>query len=245
MLHAARRTDFRQAQLIRRQHAEMNELMAVTAHDLRSPLLGVKNLLTLALARSELARERLLVVIDDAARACDRMLGLVSGLVEAHAVEAAVALKLEAGDLRAPVESAVKRVQPVAAAKGQRVELTLPSAAAGAMFDAGALGQILDNLLGNALKFSPPGSVVYVRVTSVPGGWRIEVADRGPGVPQEERARLFRKHARGSASPTGGEASSGLGLFIVKTLAGRMSAQAGHTPRAGGGSVFHVEWPAT
>jgi len=241
MLYHAKRADFRQQRQILRQSEEMNELMAITAHDLRSPLLGVKNLLTLGVARPGLERERLLAVMTDAARACDRMLELVTGLVDAHAAEQRTMHPAERVDLRAVVATAVERARTTAKAKGVPVACALPEHAVAAACDEPALRQILDNLLGNAVKFSPPGATVQAVLIGADGGWRIEIADEGAGVPEAERAQLFQKYARGSVPPTGGESGSGLGLFIVKTLAERLGARVSYAPRESGGSRFVVE----
>lgn len=241
MLYHAKRADFRHQRQILRQSEEMNELMAITAHDLRSPLLGVKNLLTLGVARPGLGRERLLAVMTDAARACDRMLELVTGLVDAHAAEQRPMRAAERVDLRTVVAAAAERARAVATAKGVQVECALPGQAVTVPCDEPALGQMLDNLLGNAVKFSPRGATVRAVLAAQDDGWRIEIADEGAGVPEAERARLFQKYARGSVRPTGGESGSGLGLFIVKTLADRLGSRVSYTPRKGGGSVFAVE----
>lgn len=243
VLFRAKRADFWQQRQIRRQHAEMNELMAITAHDLRSPLFSVKNLLTLAATRPGLDRARLLAVIADAARACERMLGLVSELVTAHAAEQDVPSRMERGDLRTALAAAVERARTAAETKGVRVTARAPDAAALAMFDAAALAQVLDNLVGNAVKFSPAGATVEASLAAVDGGWRMEIADEGPGVPEAERARLFQKYTRGTAAPTGGEGGSGLGLFIAKTLAERMGARVNFEPRAPQGARFTVTIP--
>jgi signal transduction histidine kinase len=240
-LYAAKRADFQQQRLIRRQHAEMNELMAITAHDLRSPLLGVKNLLGLAVARTGLERERLLAVMTDAARACDRMLELVTRLVDAHAAEQRPMHANRRVDVRAALVAAAERAQTVADSKQVRVMASVPEHSAEAECDPEALAQMMDNLLGNAVKFSPAGAPVRVALAARDGVWRIEVADEGPGVPEPERLRLFQKYARGTARPTGGEGGNGLGLFIVKTLADRAGARVSHAPRDGGGSVFALE----
>jgi CheY-like chemotaxis protein len=85
--------------------------------------------------------------------------------------------------------------------------------------DPTALRQIADNLLSNAIKFSPRGSTVTVRMRRQEDGFvRFEVCDQGPGVPPGETERIFAKYARGSAVPTAGEKSTGLGLSIVRHL---------------------------
>jgi len=243
VLYAAKEREFRHQQLIRRQNAEMGELMAITAHDLRSPLLGIKNLLTLAAQRAELDRARLVAVIGEAAHGCERLLDLVGRLLRAHATEDP-AMRLERGDLRPALIAAVERARPAADIKGIRLATRLPDRDATARFDEGALAQVLDNLVGNALKFSPLGACIEVALEWENGGWSAVVADEGPGIPEEERARLFQKYARGTARPTGGEASTGLGLFIVKTLATQMGARVSYAPRTPNGSIFRVDLTA-
>ena len=115
--------------------------------------------------------------------------------------------------------------------------------AAEASFDEAALAQVLDNLLGNALKFSPRGATIEAALAGHNGTWRVEIADEGPGVPEAERARLFQKYARGSVPANDGEGSTGLGLFIAKTLAERMGARMHYAPREPRGAVFAVELP--
>src|SRR6185369_6419106 len=85
--------------------------------------------------------------------------------------------------------------------------------------DAAALEQVLDNLVSNAIKFSPPGKQIRVTVRE-PGARFVEcqVQDEGPGFTDADKARMFRRYSRLSARPTGGEPSTGLGLSIVQKL---------------------------
>ena len=89
--------------------------------------------------------------------------------------------------------------------------------------DAAQLVQIVDNLISNAVKYSPSGKNIYVKVRQMDGGVRAEVRDEGPGISAEDQKRLFGKFARLSAQPTAGEHSTGLGLAIVKKLVESMN----------------------
>ncbi|MGH3291505.1 MAG: sensor histidine kinase, partial [Trebonia sp.] len=84
--------------------------------------------------------------------------------------------------------------------------------------DARRLTQVLDNLIGNAVKFSHAGGLVRVRLRSVRGTWRIDVSDTGIGIPADEAARLFSPFVRGTNARIAGLPGTGLGLAIVKSL---------------------------
>lgn len=254
LLYTSQWSDFQRARLLARTNAdlaranaEMNDLMAITAHDLRSPLEGVRRLLGVVRARTEWSRGQIERAVDTCLESCGGMVAFVGRLLDAHAVEAAAGKNLVLGtrDLRADCAAAVDRVRPTAAAKAQRIVVSGPETPASVRAEATALAQVLENLLLNAVKFSPVGATVECTVFAAGESWCVEVRDEGPGVPEEERAALFQKFHRGSARPTGGESSSGLGLFIVKTATEAMGGRVSHAPRAGyaAGSIFRVELP--
>jgi len=109
--------------------------------------------------------------------------------------------------------------------------------------DASALDQVLDNLLSNALKFTPPGGHILLSVH--PGIDKVEcrIQDDGPGFTAEDRARMFRRYVRLSARPTGGEPSSGLGLSIVLKLVQAMRGELECESIPGRGATLIVRLP--
>jgi signal transduction histidine kinase len=109
--------------------------------------------------------------------------------------------------------------------------------------DATQLVQIMDNLVSNAVKYSPRGKNIWVRVYQVDNHVRAEVKDEGPGISAEDQKRLFGKFARLSARPTAGEHSTGLGLAIVKRLVESMKGEVWCESRPGEGAAFIVELP--
>lgn len=259
LLFSARWSEYQRERLLARSNAdlarmnaEMNDLMAIAAHDLRSPLEGVKRLLGVMRVRTEWSREQIERAVDICLESCGGMVAFVGRLLDAHAVEEAAARQgraLVTRDLRTDCATATERVRAAAERKGQRIVVSSADGAEGPALvraDAMALAQVLENLLSNAVKFSPAGATVECVVAAAGDRWCIEVRDEGPGVPEAERADLFQKFHRGSARPTAGESSSGLGLFIVKTLTEAMGGQVRHAPRAegnGSGAVFRVELP--
>jgi signal transduction histidine kinase len=128
--------------------------------------------------------------------------------------------------------------------KGMHVELRAP--AEGAIHaDPLRLRQVLDNLISNAVKFSPKGSTVTVVAERSGTDWKISVRDEGPGLKEADRASLFQEFSKLSARPTGGEKSTGLGLAIVKqvVLAQGGTIDVDSTP--GKGATFWFTLPAS
>lgn len=105
------------------------------------------------------------------------------------------------------------------------------------------VNQIVENLMSNAVKYSPPNKEVHVWSNVTPEGTYINVRDWGAGIPLEERTRLFSEFGKLSTRPTGNEGSVGLGLWVVKTLAEAMKGEAGAKFPESGGSIFWVRLP--
>jgi signal transduction histidine kinase len=221
---------------------EKNDLMAIAAHDLRSPLVGMTTLLSMAAedaSRAWAAGVSTLKTLEQSGR---DMADLVTRVLDAHQTDDRLGqLSVVAGDVSPVVTRALASHAAVARAKGITLTVTAPEGCV-AMHDPLALSRVVDNLGSNAIKFSPSGASVRVAVLAGENGNgpRIQITDGGPGISQEERPRLFRKFARLRAKPTGGESSSGLGLYIVKRLVDAMGGSIEVTDGEGGGAAFIV-----
>ncbi|MBP7867282.1 MAG: hypothetical protein KA419_15195 [Acidobacteria bacterium] len=218
------------------------ELLRMAAHDLKNPLtaiVGFTKLLRPKLAGEPKNRERLDIIGESA----DRMFHLITELLETAAIEdgrlVLNRVALDAGDLAA---GAVEDARPAAGQKGQTLHFT---AMGGCRVEAdpGILRQVLDNLVGNAVKFSPPDKSIWVTVEREDGEVRIGVRDEGPGLTEDDRRKVFGKFQKLSARPTGGESSSGLGLSIVKGLVELHGGRIGVESEEGRGALFWVALP--
>ena len=108
--------------------------------------------------------------------------------------------------------------------------------------DQGRLTQVLVNLLVNASKYSPLGGAIDLTMTSAAGAIRVAVADRGPGIPPQDRLNLFRRYVRLDIQDNE-EYGIGLGLYVVKTTVEAHGGAVGIEDRPGGGSVFWFTLP--
>ncbi len=224
---------------------EKNDLMAIAAHDLRSPLMGINVLLRIAIDDASRAWQAGADTLRTIERSCRDMAELVSRVLDAHQSEERLGdLALERRDIRPIVEAAVGSHRARAAEKAIAIDVDLPADPCVARPDPHALTRVLDNLLSNAIKFSPRGGQVRVGVAVNGAGLEVRVSDSGPGVPEAERAKLFRKFSRLSARPTDGESSSGLGLYIAKQLAEAMRGTLAVSNAPGAGATFVVTLPA-
>ena len=232
---------------LRRANTFKREIIGTVAHDLKNPL-GVvmgrsemlKDIIGAAPANAELAREQIRH-IEDSGR---RMLTMVDSLL-ADAMEDAmdINLRVEAFDLAGLARQVADMSRPLAANKQQTLTVTAPPQLT-VQADHDRLWEAIDNLVNNAIKYTPAGGGIDVSVASDDSEATVAVRDTGLGLSPEDISRLFGRFARLSAKPTGGETSTGLGLSIVKKIVdlhgGRITADSGGPNK---GTVFTVVLP--
>lgn len=223
---------------------DCDDLTAMVAHDLKSPLASIRFSVQMLAEDPELANPRTQDLLASLIDSTDHTLAFIDDFLNRNA--AANTLCLDAFQpfaLDERLAEVVERYNMYGLEKGIRVELD-PTEAIEAFADPLACEHVIENLLSNAMKFAPPGSRVRVLMErSSPGCVRIHVLDRGPGINDSDRARLFQRYVRLTAKPTSGESSTGLGLSIAKQLADAMHGSLGYEPREGGGSDFIFELP--
>jgi len=222
-----------------------NAFLGMAAHDLRNPLNTIR-LSSSVLANPEYVipepdRRAILVAMN---AQVDYMLALLNDLLDVSHIESGkLDLQLQSVPLADFLSEAVERHARLAAPKGIAVELE-PVSAGHVRADPLRLRQVLDNLISNAVKFSPPQKRVSVSALATTATWRIAVADQGPGLTTRDRQRLFQDFARLSARPTGDEKSTGLGLAIARRVVEAHGGQIGVDSEPGRGATFWFTLPA-
>ncbi|MDX2235163.1 MAG: HAMP domain-containing sensor histidine kinase [Hyphomonadaceae bacterium] len=172
-----------------------------------------------------------------------RMNALASDWLDAGRIASGrYAIQREALDLAAIVREAAVAAGFAAQARGQTVRAVGADAGAPFFADARAVRQILDNLLANAVKFSPPGGTITARLIAGPNAAILDVEDEGPGIPAADRARLGRAFERGVHD--GAVEGAGLGLMIVGALAEAHGGRLDILDAEGGGALMRVMLPA-
>ncbi len=223
---------------------EKTDLLRMVAHDLRNPLTALlMNIDFLAGDDGPADRATLL----DMRNSIEVMRTLVALLVDQQAVEAGQRTwTLATFDASHEVLAAVGGLTEVAKYKTIDLVVDAPPGLPPLTTDKSAFRQVVDNLVSNAVKYSPERTTVRLEVQKVGEALELTVRDQGPGVPPEQRERIFQKYQTGSAKPTGAERSIGLGLWIVSRLVtnlhGRVWCEGADS---GGGGVFKVQWPLT
>lgn len=215
-----------------------DDVLAMVSHDLRTFLntIACRAALLDRSAPPDARRDVAAIV-----RAQRRMAALIEDLVSCATLESGT-LKVSPAVARLPpvVIEAVDNIAPLANERGTRVEVGLPDDVPPVRFDCARLLQVLTNLLGNAIKFSPKGTSVRVTVEPTPSDVRVSVRDSGPGIPPDELPHVFERYWRSKTSAASG---LGLGLFIAKSLIeaqnGRLSVESG----VGRGATFTVALP--
>ena len=221
-----------------------DEFVGMISHDLRTPLTSISGYVEL-LQDEETGplNEEQRSFLDVVARNADRLLRLVSDLLFVARLQAGqLELELEQIDLAEVAAHTIEAVGPRAEAKG----LTLGYARDGSTLvlgEHGRLAQLLDNLVSNAIKFTPKGGRVDVRVAAENGAVVLEVSDSGIGIPEEERALLFERFFRASSAVSRQIPGTGLGLYISKAIAEAHDGRIDVDSEEGRGTTFRLTLP--
>ncbi len=242
---------------LREMNDEKNEFMGIAAHDLRNPLGAITGYAEILIEEMESLR---LSVPEPGARAVReagecagriretsrRMAEMVQNLLDANRIERGeMQLNLAPTDIGSALHSVVETQRAHATAKQQTIHLESESTPVLVLVDPSVTVQIVENLVSNAVKYSPPGKDIFVRLKKHVQGVRVEVQDQGPGLSAEDQKKLFGKFARLSAKPTGGEHSTGLGLSIVKKMVEAMNGKVWCESELDQGATFIVEFTKT
>lgn len=223
-------------------NSEKNAVLSVVAHDLKSPLSGVKMVSSLLKSHYEqMPKEELYHQLDTIEQTSERMLTIATSLLKAQTLEDGGLYDIvEPVEVTALVSSVVDRYRNAAAQKNIHLVVEQASAVQDVLCNREGLEQVVENLVSNAVKFTPSGRKVCIRVKRSKQGVSIEVEDEGPGINRRDRSRLFGKFARLSAQPTGGESTTGLGLWIVKQTMLAMGGDIRYISKQGAGALFRV-----
>ena len=228
---------------LQRLNQEKIQIISLVSHDLKGPfnrIFALTQLMNsdaenLTLEHKEYLGKIHQITVDG--------LGMVRNLLDSRRLdEKAIELNEVCFDLSSLVTSLVKNYCEVAEKK--KIALLFePHEPLMVRADKLYLGRAIENLLSNAIKFSSEGKKVFVKLIESDDFVEFSVKDEGPGLSQEDQLKLFQRFQRLSARPTGGESSSGLGLFIVKTIVDKMEGEIFCESDPGHGARFILRLP--
>ncbi|MCH8157509.1 MAG: hybrid sensor histidine kinase/response regulator [Nitrospinae bacterium] len=221
-----------------------NRFLGMAAHDLRNPLATIKGFSTLLIdADDSFPKEEQEDFLKTIKSVSEHMLTLVNDLLDYSVIESGnLNIEKELGSMKDLVIERIRVNQFLAEPKGISIQKSLCDLPE-FEFDRNRIIQVLDNLIGNAVKFSPKGSTVHVSARLQEGQVRVTVKDEGPGISVEDQKLLFEGFQKLSARPTGGEKSTGLGLAIVKKMTEAHGGTLSVDSRLGEGSEFSFTLP--
>ena len=217
------------------------ELLSIFSHELRTPLASVLGYTSLLLRRKldDATRRRYLEIVDGQSR---RLAALVEEFLDAQRLEGG---RFELNEELFDVGELLREQVQIHAAETDRhrIGLRLPATPLNVRGDSRRLAQVVGNLLGNAVKYSPEGGPIDVSARRLDGQLLIEVRDRGIGIASEHHSRIFTKFYRAEARASG-IAGAGLGLAVARDIVEAHGGQIGFTSGEGAGSTFWVALPS-
>jgi two-component system, sensor histidine kinase and response regulator len=216
----------------------------VISHYLQNHLAGMQMSAQRLYDRVQTSEDpKLKLMVENIRSASSQMRAFVRAFLANAVADHGLAIKLDKVNLQDSVARVLKQYED--AARNKELLLRSPAISNGSfvLADSAALDQVLDNLISNAIKFSPPGKEVSVSIQPFGGLMECRVQDYGAGFTEQDKARMFGRYVRLSARPTGGEPSTGLGLSIAKKLVRAMNGELACESEAGRGATFILKLP--
>lgn len=240
-LATAQRELARTVDQLQRLNSYKDELLGVAAHDLRNPLNANAAFITFLLQDAGALGDNNTVLLERLRANSQYMLRLVDDVLDFSAIEAGhVRLHLEPSALGPIVQSVVETMSILAEAKQVELRYSTEEEVPPLKLDQIKISQVVQNLISNAVQYSPPGTRVDVRLRAEDGFAIVEVEDRGPGIPPHELPNLFKPFTRLSTVKLAKQRSVGLGLAITRRLVEAHGGTIGVESEVGRGSVFTI-----
>lgn len=219
-----------------------SEFLCIVAHDLQNPLSAIRRL-SQGLSTHEFPFSTSSKHASLIYNASDQMLLLIHNLIESSRIDdGQVYLNIETLDLDKLIRKVLTKYRAAAKLKEQKLLFDINEECF-IQGDKLRLEEILDNLISNAVKFTPFGKEIRVSANKSPESIQIRIEDEGPGFSEEDKKKIFLKFQHLSAEPTGGESSTGLGLSIAKRLVELHHGTIKLIEKDGPGSCFLIEFP--
>ncbi len=223
---------------------EKSEYLHIAAHDLKSPLSSIIGLAEL-IKDTESSPEEMRNHAEYIYISAFRMLDLIKQFLDVNAIESGKKLaEVRPVDLSPTLQKVIEHYKYRANWKDIDIKVELKSEQLPAVADPTIFREVMENILSNAVKYSPKDRKIRIRSESTDHVLRIAVEDEGPGLSKEDQHHLFQKFKRLSPNPTEDEGSTGLGLYIAKKMVDAMEGKIWCESRLGEGCTFVVELPA-
>ena len=219
---------------------EKNRFLGIAAHDLKNPINSIFSLVQL-MKRSDNLKEADREYLNFIEITVTKMKSLIEKLLDLNRIERSGSLvQMQAVNIQLFLDNVLKTFSEISRKKNISLILDNQTGPFEFVTDQSLLEQVIDNLVSNAIKFSPPGKMVLLRTKRNEQQLIIEVEDQGPGIKPEELPQLFKTFQRLSTKPTGGEVSTGLGLSIVKAIVQALGGQVTAASELEKGTIFTV-----
>lgn len=223
-------------------NAEKNHFLGIAAHDMKNPIYSISMLAKSLRDEKNISREDIEDFSNDIINTADRMLILIKDLLDINAIEQGM-MKFDITnfDLLESLSSISDIYSERATAKKIKIYFEPRNDSYFIKTDKRAVFQVLDNLISNAIKFSPFGKNIYLEIEETTDTILVSVKDEGPGISSEDKTKLFGKFSKLSAQPTADESSTGLGLSIAKNYVEALGGKIWCESNFGEGAKFIFE----